>query len=70
MKRSLWIRGLAMMAAGMAVGGCIAPDFEQTRREELRRDFGSGQISQREYQQQLDQMEKAKAEAAAAEKKK
>ena len=54
-----------MMSAVM-LSGCIAPDFEQARREELRREFGSGQISQREYQQQLDQMEKAKAEAAAA----
>jgi hypothetical protein len=69
MKHLCWKVGV-VMAAGLAASGCIAPDFEQARREELRREFGSGQISQREYQQQLDQMERAKAEAAAAEKKK
>ena len=55
-----------VMAAGVVVSGCSLLDVEQARREELRREFGSGRISQREYQQQLDQMEKAKAEAAAA----
>jgi len=69
MKQSAWKVGV-ILAAGLVVSGCIAPDFEQARREELRREFGSGQISQREYQQQLDAMDRAKADAKEAEKKK
>jgi Leu/Phe-tRNA-protein transferase len=69
MKHLCW-RAVVAMAAGLVVSGCSLLDVEHARREELRREFGSGQISQREYQQQLDQMEGAKAEAAAAEKKK
>jgi hypothetical protein len=70
MKLSACKVGVAGAIVLMA-GGCIAPAMvEENRRDELRREFSSGQISNREYQQQLDQMERAKAEAAAAEKKK
>ncbi len=52
-------------AISLMAGGCIAPAMvEENRRDELRREFGSGQLSHREYQQQLEQMEKAKAEAS------
>lgn len=53
----------------LSVGGCAAVDVQANRREELRREFASGGISQREYQQQLDQMDRALAEQKAARKK-
>jgi hypothetical protein len=69
MKLSAWKVGVVGVI-GLVASGCVAPNFEQGRREELRREFAGGQISQREYQQQMDQMDRAKAEAKEAEKKK
>jgi hypothetical protein len=59
----------AMVAVALGGSGCAALDVEANRRDQLRREFASGGISQREYQQQLEQIDRALAEQKAAQKK-
>ena len=63
------VLAIAVGALALGVSGCAALDVQANRREELRREFASGGISQREYQQQLEQMDRAVAEGKAAQKK-